>query len=229
MLDDVAGNRLPVLAEDVRLAHASVREAARSGTEHAIAAGRALAEAKSLLKHGQWLPWLKGHCRLPERTAQLYMHIASLVDDHGLKSATVADLGIRFLGKMKQSGIIASPKYDPFHHCDDEGKRQWLLFMLFGQHPSHVEYLLQKQFRTPDEWLGDEGTEWRRHCQYSQPLIGQPYLRAWAAFQAEHAANSVADVEAAVCRFHDDPGTKEWLDDAAHRRAARSRRRTHNR
>jgi hypothetical protein len=197
-----AHNRLPALAEDIRRAHAGVRKAMRAGTEYAIEAGRALTEAKSLLKHGQWLPWLRRHRKLPERTAQLYMHIASLVDDHGLKSATVADLGVRFLGKMKQVHVIISPGYDPFFHCDGEGKRQWRLFMLCGMHPSHVEWLLQKQFRTPDEWLGEGGTRCRRRWGYRRPEMGPPFLKAWAAFQEEHAAETLADVEAALKRFH---------------------------
>jgi Protein of unknown function (DUF3102) len=29
-----------------------------------------------LVPHGQWLPWLKEHCHLSERTAQLYMRCA---------------------------------------------------------------------------------------------------------------------------------------------------------
>jgi Protein of unknown function (DUF3102) len=32
-----------------------------------------LEEAKGLLKHGQWLPWLQGNCGISERTAQRYM------------------------------------------------------------------------------------------------------------------------------------------------------------
>ena len=33
-------------------------------------------EAKGLLKHGQWLPWLAEHCSISDRSAQLYMRIA---------------------------------------------------------------------------------------------------------------------------------------------------------
>jgi hypothetical protein len=217
-------NRLPVLAEEVREALAGVREAAKAGTEFAIEAGRALIEAKSLLRHGEWLPWLRQHCRLPERTAQLYMHIASLVDDRGLKSATVADLGIRFLGKMKQSGVIRSPGYDPFASRDEEGIRQWLLFMLFGAHPQHVEWVLQKQFKTPEEWLGEEGTKWRRIWGNPKPEVGPGFLMRWSAFQVEHAADSIADVEAALNRFHADPDVTEWLKTGRNRRAAKARR-----
>ena len=61
---------------------------------------------------------------------------------------------------------ITTP-YNPFHHCDDDDKRAWTLFTKWlGGQPwwGHVEWLLQKQFKTPDEWLGEEGAKFRRQC-----------------------------------------------------------------
>jgi hypothetical protein len=86
----MSSNRLPVLAAEIRRAHADVQDAAKTAAERAIAAGHTLIEAKQLVKHGEWLPWLKEHCELAERTAQTYMRIAR----SGMKSATVADLGL---------------------------------------------------------------------------------------------------------------------------------------
>ncbi len=79
-------NRLPVLAEEIKRAHTGVMDAAKTAAERAIEAGHALIEAKSLVKHGLWLPFLRDHCELTQRTAQLYLKIAKL----GLESATVA-------------------------------------------------------------------------------------------------------------------------------------------
>jgi hypothetical protein len=70
------GNRLPILAANIPRAHADVFAAAKTAAEHTINAGHALIEARGLLKHGEWLPWLSEHCALAERTAQLYMQIA---------------------------------------------------------------------------------------------------------------------------------------------------------
>jgi hypothetical protein len=84
-------NRLPVLAAMIREAHDAARIAARFSAERAIEAGNLLIEAKATIGHGHWLPWLKQHVGVSERTAQGYMRIARL----GLKSATVADLGLR--------------------------------------------------------------------------------------------------------------------------------------
>ena len=149
-------NRLAVLAAEIRIAHAGVIAAATVAAERAIEAGKALTEAKELVPHGQWLPWLKEHCQLSVRTAQVYMKIVRL----GLTAPVVADVGLK--GAADVICVIHDPGYNPFHHCDEEQQRQWLLFILFGQHPSHVEWILQRQFTTPDEWLGPEGAAFRR-------------------------------------------------------------------
>jgi DNA modification methylase len=81
------------LAVRINAEHSEVVRALRLGLSHAIAAGNALLEAKALLKHGQWLPWLNDNCLISERTASLYMRLARHAPD--LKSATVADLTIR--------------------------------------------------------------------------------------------------------------------------------------
>ncbi len=53
--------------------------------------GKRLAEAKSQLSHGEWLPWREEKVEFSERSAQQYMR---LWKEYG-KSATVADLGVR--------------------------------------------------------------------------------------------------------------------------------------
>src|SRR5215212_4004540 len=82
-------NRLAVLAEEIREAHDVCR--ASTAAERAVETGRLLIEAKSALPHGAWLPWLREHVGISERLAQGYMRLTRL----GLKSATIADLGIR--------------------------------------------------------------------------------------------------------------------------------------
>jgi len=84
-------NRLTVLAADVQAAHLDIQASAEAMAERALVAGNALIEAKGLLQHGEWGRWLQDHCAMSERSAQRYMQMARA----GLKSATVADLGIR--------------------------------------------------------------------------------------------------------------------------------------
>lgn len=69
-------NSLPHLAARIRAAHEAVGLALSESVRHAIAAGELLIEAKAQLQHGQWLPWLRDHCTISERTAQLYMRVA---------------------------------------------------------------------------------------------------------------------------------------------------------
>jgi hypothetical protein len=87
-------NSLADLAARIRAFHRATAEALRHSVENAMAAGDLLIEAKAQLKHGQWLPWLRDHCAMSERTAQLYMRCAknrSAIEEQA-KSATVADL-----------------------------------------------------------------------------------------------------------------------------------------
>ena len=104
-------NRLPVLAEEIKRAHIGVMDAAKTVAERAIEAGNALIEAKSLVKHGEWLPFLKEHCALPERTAQLYMKIARL----DLEPATVADLGGHHTLDLPNVGVDARDDLSQWH------------------------------------------------------------------------------------------------------------------
>jgi|GEM_PF-3428090 len=84
-------NRLTVLAADIKAAHLEIQASAEAMAERALLAGNALIEAKGIVRHGEWSRWLQDHCALSERSAQRYMQMARA----GLKSATVADLGIR--------------------------------------------------------------------------------------------------------------------------------------
>ena len=99
---------------------------------------------------------------------------------------------------------INDNSYDPFAHCDDDGKKAWLLFTLFlkkqcGWEPTgawgHVEYLLQKQFKTPAEWIGEEGIKWRTRTD-QRPEFPKKTVRAWEGFLAEHEGKSLSDIEA---------------------------------
>lgn len=84
----MTSNRLPVIEAEVRTEHDACGAAAQTSIEHAIKAGQLLEEAKALLKHGKWLPWLADNCGLSERTAQRYMRLAR----NAAKSDSVADL-----------------------------------------------------------------------------------------------------------------------------------------
>lgn len=73
--------------------------------------GKALIEAKELLPHGEWLPWLREQVELSERGAQMYMQLAR----SGLNPQLVADLGLKKSAKLlalephEREAFIAEP------------------------------------------------------------------------------------------------------------------------
>jgi Protein of unknown function (DUF3102) len=177
-------NRLPILAAEIRCAHADVQEAAKTAAERAIAAGHALIEAKSLLKHGEWLPWLRGHCALAERTAQLYMRIAN----SGLESAMVAGLGLQAAAK---AFVIQLP--DPFAETPEEELQEWHLFALWHMAKTrlrnadayhHCEWLKRTGWISPSEWMSEVGDRLRK-CWGMRPMPAETKA-SWFAFLAEH-------------------------------------------
>ena len=183
----MTSNRLPILADEIKRAHTGVMDAAKTAAERAIEAGNALIEAKALVKHGQWLPFLRDHCELPERTAQLYMKIARL----DLEPATVADLGIRMLSKAI---VVRFPDYDPFASCDDEEKREWLLYVRHGASWHYVEWLLRRPFNSVAEWHGDEGAAYRKRFHMREPP--NAFKQDWLKFLAEQSDVTLAELEA---------------------------------
>ena len=47
-----------------------------AGLNMPLRAGLLLIEAKSLVAHGEWLPWLQANCKTGERQARTYMRLA---------------------------------------------------------------------------------------------------------------------------------------------------------
>lgn len=78
-------------AAEIRRHHDAVHAAARTAIEHALAAGRLLAEVKAALPHGDFEGWLAANCQFSARTARRYMqldsHRDSLPAGAGVKAA----------------------------------------------------------------------------------------------------------------------------------------------
>jgi hypothetical protein len=236
----VWSNSLAGLAARIRVEHEAVAVALRDSVRHAIVAGELLVEAKAQLVHGQWRPWLREHCAISERTAQLYMRVAkNRAEIEAQIRNDVADLTLseaaallmlssdarKLLDFAKQAeglageafiefcvannvAVLKDPNYDPFAGRSEAERIEWLIFSLFlsydgearrpGYKPDdawqHVEYLLQRPFQNVDEWLGPEGTKWRRRCGMGQPA--QDFHAAWAAFRDAHRDLTLEDINA---------------------------------
>lgn len=106
------------LARRINDEHHQCAEAARSTLDHALNAGALLAQAKVQVVHGQWGNWLRDHCTVSERTAQLYMKLArewpAWLEAH--KSATIADLSM-----TQAVALLAAPSRTGTGESADQG------------------------------------------------------------------------------------------------------------
>ena len=72
----VAPSRLAALAVEIEATHEAVQGAFRTTLERAAECGRLLIEAKALVGHGNWLPWLEQNTTVGARQSQKYMRLA---------------------------------------------------------------------------------------------------------------------------------------------------------
>jgi hypothetical protein len=104
---------------------------------------------------------------------------------------------------MREAALATfeSPSYDMFANCTEEEKREWHVFLLFlvkhegaavhGGVVEHINWILRKQFKTVEEWLGPEGKK-----------LSAKYIEIWRAFAAEHAGMTIADIMVELDRIH---------------------------
>jgi Protein of unknown function (DUF3102) len=88
------------LARVIKAEHQAVARANREVLTRAMRAGDLLIRAKEKMAHGEWLPWLKDHCEVSERAAQLYMQLAKGRARLEEKSAIIADLTLNEAARL---------------------------------------------------------------------------------------------------------------------------------
>lgn len=76
--------RLEELADEIRDLDEEGNRLEQSALDVRIAEGERLIEAKSLLKHGEWLPWLESNFTFGRVTAQSYMALAEANSQQGV-------------------------------------------------------------------------------------------------------------------------------------------------
>lgn len=79
----------PAEGRTIERVTADILEAKRAGGEAILTIGRCLIEAKDMLPHGDWLPWLNERVEFSERTARNFMRLAR----EWTNRQTLADLG----------------------------------------------------------------------------------------------------------------------------------------
>lgn len=101
MVSPTLGAGQPDTVRDIDTITDEILEAKRVGGEAIITIGQRLIEAKALLPHGEWLPWLNEKCEFSERTARNFMRLAK---DWTNRQA-LADLGA-----SKALALLALPE-----------------------------------------------------------------------------------------------------------------------
>ena len=66
----------PAQVRDIEVITTEILDAKRAGGEAILTIGRGLIEAKALLSHGEWLPWLEERVEFSERSARNFMRLA---------------------------------------------------------------------------------------------------------------------------------------------------------
>lgn len=91
----------PPAARDIEVITKEILDAKHRAGADILTIGRGLMEAKSLLSHGEWLPWLTKRVEFSERAAQTFMQIARNYSN----PQTLADLGA-----SKALALLALPE-----------------------------------------------------------------------------------------------------------------------
>lgn len=87
-----------------------ILDAKRAGGEAILTIGRCLIEAKDMLPHGEWLPWLNERVEFSERTARNFMRLAR----EWTNRQTLADLGA-----SKALTLLALPAEERVQFMED--------------------------------------------------------------------------------------------------------------
>jgi hypothetical protein len=117
-MDTIERSRLAEIAEEVKAEHGIIVKAPHKAYTHALKVGALLLEARALVKHGEWIPWVYKHCAFSDRMALHYMKIA---DNRALlesKSETIFDLSI-----SQALGVI---RVEEFERKYEAGKKDAL-------------------------------------------------------------------------------------------------------
>lgn len=72
----VTTHRLAKLAIDINAEIRAAEASYRKALDHAVRVGQLLIEAKALVNHGEWLPWLEANCAVKRTQAEKYMRLA---------------------------------------------------------------------------------------------------------------------------------------------------------
>jgi hypothetical protein len=104
---------LDTLATKIRDALQVAQSGMRTAVRFTLDAGDALNAAKKQVPEGGWGRWLKDHCFLSQRTAQVYMRLANHRDEIETKLMEIPDLSVRVARKFIAKPASQESNEDP--------------------------------------------------------------------------------------------------------------------
>lgn len=114
-------NPLRELARKINAGHKKVLESYRASVKHAREVGLLLVDARELVEHGEWQPWVKRNCRFSYETATNYIKVAKRWKEVERNLQRIPDLtysgAIKLLVKRK-------PKPKPQPHTEQADQTQ---------------------------------------------------------------------------------------------------------
>jgi hypothetical protein len=102
--NEVEPSRLEVLAREINEDVQAADDHYENMVRYAISAGEKLIEAKKLVNHGEWLPWLKANFSKSVDTAGIYMKLAR--NSEPIRNLKTVSDALAYLGPPKSEATI---------------------------------------------------------------------------------------------------------------------------
>ena len=101
--------QLSGIARRLAVEHDAIVKSVYNSLDHARRAGELLTEAKGLLEHGEWGPWLTANFAGSETTARNYMRVAEHWEELKTQIGNAADLSLNSTVKLLSKPRVALP------------------------------------------------------------------------------------------------------------------------
>ena len=192
-------------ARDIETITSEILGLKKTAGDAILAIGHRLIEAKSLLAHGEWLPWLTEQVEFSERSAQTFMRLAR----EWSNPQTLADLGA---AKVLVLLSLPEPEREAFLaevSAEDMSVRELKKAIRERNEAQQAQEKMAGDLRLANELLErareDQETERARYEQASEMLKMNADLLKKAKEEKQQAAASAAELERQLKELREKP------------------------